>query len=114
MSSTNYPVVFQPGRRYRVSYFVRGENIRSLIRGSGPVSLAWFDTRKGVLLGYAGYRMNGTFGRYLQTREFDVPETFQPSGNSAITLRLVNASGKAVFEDLLVEEIPPVARPSLQ
>ena len=103
--STNYPVAFQPGRRYRVSYFVRGENIRPLIRGYGASSVAWFDITRYIVLGVTGYRMCGTFGRHLQTCEFDVPETFQPSSDSAVTLRLAYASGKAVFEDLLVEEV---------
>ena len=103
----NYPVDFKPGRRYRVSYFVSGRNIKSRLRGCGASSVAWLDEEGGKFVGVAGYRIVGTFDRFFQAYEFDIPKTLPENFRPEVALRLYHSSGKAVFEDLVVEEVAP-------
>ena len=101
----NYPANITAGKRYRVSYFVTGYNIRPLLDSGNASSVAWANEEEGKVLGITGYHMVGTFKKTLQAYEFDVPNPLPENFKPEIALRLFRASGKAVFEDLVVEEI---------
>ena len=101
-----YPVDLKAGRRYRISYFVKGEGITPLVSTCGATSAVWVNEKHGTKLGSTGYRMNGTFGRYLQSYEIKVPDPLPPNFRPEISLRLFRSYGKAVFDGLFVEEIP--------
>ena len=107
-----FPLALEKGATYRLSYFVRGENIvRTNPRRGGAQASPWiceaFDEGKS----WPKEGLDGTFDWVHQTCGFRVPEN--PAGGFAPSLdvRLLNATGTAHFAGLVVERLRGPALP---
>ena len=87
-----------PGRRYRLSFFCRLENVQ----GEGLVVSLFCGPRKGI--SPMKRRLNGTIGWFRLVFELKIPEDF-PAGQKAVIITLRNAVGDAWIDDLRIEEI---------
>lgn len=97
----------KPGRRYRLSYFVKGENIIPLARRGGANVVVWRDEaldRAAVVCPSSG--LTGTFDWVHQTAELRIPKRGGEAFRPEIDLRLIHATGTAQFDGLVIEEIP--------
>ena len=87
-----------PGRRYRLSFFCRLENVQ----GEGLVVSLFCGPRKGI--SPMKRWLNGTLGWFRLVFELKIPEDF-PAGQKAVIITLRNAVGDAWIDDLRIEEI---------
>ena len=95
----------RPGKWYRISYFVKGENVRPYARRGGANAVVWQDESadRGKVYPVVGFE--GTFDWMHHSAEFRVPKA-QPAGcRPEVDLRLIHATGTVRFDGLVVEEI---------
>ena len=97
----------KPGKWYRISYFVKGENIRPYAKRGGANAVVWQNQAadKGKVYPMVGFE--GTFDWVHHSAEFRVLKK-QPAGyKPEIDLRLIHATGTVHFDGLVVEQIKP-------
>lgn len=104
--TVNYKVDLKPGRTYRLSFFMKGENIVPQIpRGSGAQAVIWDAAiaGKGECLPKIGF--TGTFDRVHCSGVFKTAR--RPTGDvkPSIDLRLFFATGTVEFDGLVLEEV---------
>ena len=93
------------GRKYRVSYFVKGENIVAHKRRGGAQAVVWFNEKADRAKVVPGVGLEGTFDWIHQTAEVYVPKKLPCDFKPEIDLRLFFATGTAHFDGLIVEEL---------
>ena len=103
--AVKYPIRTVPGRRYRVSYFVKGENVVPQGARGGAQAVAWRSEAKdrGTVIPPVGY--SGTFDWIHCSGVFQAP--FKPGSEyrPEVDLRLHTATGTVSFDGLVVEEL---------
>lgn len=101
-----FPVSLSPGRRYRISYFVRCHDVRLVHRWGGVGACVWEDESRDRALAVTGQGLCGTFDWICQSAEFDVPQDIEPAAfKPKLDVRVSRAVGKAEFKGLLVEDV---------
>ena len=95
----------KPGKRYRISYFVKGEGIRALSRRGGAQAVVWFNEAADVAKVVPNVGLDGTFDWVCQTAEVAVPAKLRCDFRPEVDLRMFFATGTAYFDGLLVEEL---------
>ena len=106
LAEKTYDIPLVPGRKYRLSFIVKGENLlrkpqtrlfgftcRVLANAKGTQTLAKTDD------------LEGTFDEVHQAVEFTVPENPGSDFSPVLALRLEKVSGKAVVSDLIFEDM---------
>ena len=93
------------GRKYRISYFVKGESIVPRKNGAGAQLVVWFNEAedRARLVPKAG--LTGTFDWIHQTAVGCVPKNLPCEFKPEIDLRMFFATGTVHFDGLIVEEI---------
>ena len=95
----------KPGRRYRISYFVKGEGIRALSRRGGAQAVVWFNEAADMAKVVPNVGVDGTFNWVHQSAVVAVPAKLPCEFKPEVDLRMFFATGTAHFDGLLVEEI---------
>jgi hypothetical protein len=93
------------GRKYRISYFVKGENIVAHKRRGGAQAVVWFNEKADRAKVVPGVGIEGTFDWIHQTAEVYVPKKLPCDFKPEIDLRMFFATGTAHFDGLIVEEL---------
>lgn len=93
------------GRKYRISYFVKGEIIVAHKRRGGAQAVVWFNEKADRAKVVPGVGLEGTFDWIHQTAEVYVPKKLPCDFKPEIDLRLFFATGTAHFDGLIVEEL---------
>lgn len=93
------------GKKYRISYFVKGENIAAYKRRGGAQAVVWFNEKADRAKVVPGVGLEGTFDWIHQTAEVYVPKKLPCDFKPEIDLRLFLATGTAQFDGLVVEEL---------
>ena len=102
-----YPVPqMRQGRKYRVSYFVKGENVQLNlnVRQGGVQAVPWGNENIDRGWSFPKPGATGTFDWVHFSREFEIPEDikgFRPE----VDLRIFQSTGTVHFDGLLVEEV---------
>ena len=99
-----YPLPdLKQGHRYRVSVFVKAENVVPCKARGGVQCTPWTDESMNLGHSFPSSGATGTFDWVHFCREYQVPNTdkFKPS----VDLRVFFATGTAHFDGLLVEEV---------
>ena len=105
-TAVKFAADLKPGKRYRLSYFVKGEDVVPLARRGGANVVIWRDEaedRAAVVCPSSG--LTGTFDWVHQTAELRIPKRGAEGLKPEIDLRLIHATGTAHFDGLVVEEI---------
>ena len=95
----------KPGKRFRISYFVKGEGIRALSRRGGAQAVVWFNEAADMAKVVPNVGVDGTFNWVHQSAEVAVPAKLPCEFKPEVDLRMFFATGTAHFDGLLVEEI---------
>ena len=96
----------KPNTRYRLSYFVRYENVVPAKKGGGVYSNVWTEGQNWYPVNHCGH--TGTAGWIYQEQTFvSRPEKGEYGGYDACSLSLClrDATGTAWFDDVLLEEL---------
>ena len=93
------------GKKYRISYFVKGENIAAYKRRGGAQAVVWFNEKADRAKVVPGVGLEGTFDWIHQTAEIYVPKKLPCDFKPEVDLRLFLATGAAHFDGLIVEEL---------
>jgi len=95
----------QQGKRYRISYFVKGEKLAPYQRRGGAQAVVWFNEAddRGRVAPNVG--MEGTFDWLHQSAEVYIPKKLPCEFKPEIDLRVFFATGTAHFDGLVVEEL---------
>ena len=93
------------GRKYRISYFVKGENIVAYERRGGAQAVVWFNEKADRAKVVPRVGLEGTFDWIHQTAEVYVPKKLSCDFKPEIDLRMFFATGTAHFDGLVVEEL---------
>lgn len=95
----------KPGKWYRLSYFVKGEDVRPHAKRGGAQAVVWQEesTDKGKAYPASGF--SGTFDWIHCAAEFRVPKRVPEGYRPEVDVRLIHATGTAHFDGLVVEEI---------
>lgn len=93
------------GRKYRASYFVKGENLKPYQRRGGAQAVVWFNEAADRANVVPNVGLEGTFDWVHQSAEFTVPKWLPCEFKPEIDLRVFYATGTAQFSGLVVEEI---------
>ena len=96
----------KPNTKYRLSYFVRYENVVPAKKGGGVYSNVWTEGQNWYPVNHCGH--TGTAGWIYQEQTFvSRPEKGEYGGYDAcsISLCLRDATGTAWFDDVLLEEL---------
>lgn len=93
------------GKKYRISYFVKGENIVPRKNGGGAQAVVWFNEAddRARVVPKAG--LTGTFDWIHQTETVYIPKKLPCEFKPEIDLRMFFATGTAHFDGLILEEI---------
>ena len=97
----------KPNTRYRLSYFVRYENVVPAKKGGGVYSNVWTEGQNWYPLNHCGH--TGTADWIYQEQVFTSrPEKGEHGGYDACSLSLClrDATGTAWFDDVRLEEVP--------
>ena len=102
---TSFKVDLEPGKTYRLSYFIRGTDIVYNHRWGCAGATVWSNRGADWTLAILGGGLCGTFDWIHQEKVFTVPEA-EGEGRfrTMVSLRLGRATGKAEFDGLVVEE----------
>lgn len=95
----------QQGKRYRISYFVRGEGIKPYNRRGGAQTVVWFNEAADRAVVVPNVGLDGTFNWVHQSAEFSVPKWLPCDFRPEVDLRVFFATGTAFFDGLVVEEV---------
>ena len=95
----------EPFRRYRILFNIEADGLEPTDRGGG----AAIEIRDGFAVGFPTYTaFNGTFARSRKVYEFFTgPEANRRGRRSVLRCRMYLARGRAVFDGIRIEEIPP-------
>ena len=109
-STTNRPAKcvslradLKPGCRYRLSYFVKGENLMPYRRRGGAQAVVWFDQGSDRAMVLPDVGLEGTFDWLHQSAEFAMPKESDGTRKTKIDLRVFFAIGTACFDGLVIE-----------
>ncbi len=92
----------KPGKKYRLSYYVKLENVVPLSRGGGACVQIWNTTKN---FWFPGTFLSGTMPWTLQTFEFQsLPNSVAKT--TLLNCNLFNATGTAWFDGIRLEELP--------
>ena len=105
--AVKFAVAPKPGRRYRVSYFVKGENIVPTARRGGAQAVAWRNEKTDSGRAVPDVGFEGTFDWMHHSETFVWPEKGFDAMKPEVDLRLFFATGTAHFDGLVVEEVSP-------
>ena len=95
------PLKIKPGAKYRLSYFIRLENVVARVFGGIDVSLQFGKSRP---LDLEALRFDGTTGWVYREAEFTAPEDMKPK-DGVVKCTFRRAEGKAFIDGLRVDEI---------
>lgn len=95
----------KPGKRYRISYFVKGENVRPHAKRGGAQAVVWQDESADRGRTYPASGFSGTFDWIHCAEEFHIPRRVPEGYRPEVDVRLIHATGTAQFDGLIVEEI---------
>ncbi len=103
--SVKFAADLKPGKWYRISYFVKGENIVPNAKRGGANAVVWKSevADKGTVYPATGF--DGTFDWVHQSGEFRIPKHMTEDFKPEVDVRLIHATGTAHFDGLVVEEI---------
>ena len=93
------------GGKYRISYFVKGENIEPYRRRGGAQAVVWWNEAADRAKVVPNVGLEGTFDWVHQSAEFTVPKWLPCEFKPEIDLRLFFATGTVKFAALAVEEL---------
>ena len=93
------------GGKYRISYFVKGENIKPYQRRGGAQAVVWWNEAADRAKVVPNVGLDGTFDWVHQSAEFTVPKWLPCEFKPEIDLRLFFATGTVKFAGLAVEEL---------
>ena len=93
------------GKRYRISYFVKGENLKPYQRRGGAQAVVWFNEAADKAKVVPNVGLEGTFDWVHQSMEGYVPKNLPCEFKPEIDLRVFSATGTAHFDGLIVEEL---------
>ena len=93
------------GGKYRISYFVKGENIEPYRRRGGAQAVVWWNEAADRAKVVPNVGLEGTFDWVHQSAEFTVPKWLPCEFKPEIDLRLFFATGTVKFAELAVEEL---------
>ncbi len=93
------------GKKYRISYFVKGENLKPYNRRGGAQAVVWFNEEADRAKVVPNVGLEGTFDWLHQSAEIVVPKYLPCEFKPEIDLRVFFATGTAHFDGLLVEEV---------
>ena len=93
------------GKMYRISYFVKGENIVAYKRSGGAQAAVWFNEAADRAKVVPSAGLAGTFDWIHQTAEVWVPKKLSCDFKPEVDLRVFFASGTAHFDGLVVEAL---------
>lgn len=91
----------KPNTRYRLNYYVRGENIQPVRSGGGVTVNIWDAANRW----FPQNKLIGTFPWILQTYEFTSSPDTGKNSTPRILLYLLHASGTVWFDGVTLEEI---------
>ena len=103
--AVKFAVAPKPARRYRISYFVKGENIVPTARRGGAQAVAWRNEKTDSGRAVPDVGFEGTFGWMHHSETFVWPKKGFEAMRPEIDLRLFFATGTAMFDGLVVEEV---------
>ena len=103
--AVKFAVAPKPGRRYRISYFVKGENIVPTARRGGAQAVAWRNEKTDSGRAVPDVGFEGSFDWMHHSETFVWPKKDFEAMRPEIDLRLFFATGTAMFDGLTVEEI---------
>ena len=96
------PEKLKPSTRYRISYFIKYENIKPLKRHAG-VSLMFYDN---IIRTLPGRAFTGSSGGWIhQSCEFLSRKNTNKYTKAYLLPRMVNCTGKVWFDGIRIEEI---------
>ena len=107
-------VSLKPGRRYRFSYFVKGDGIKGVDKRPGAGGCVWSGVKgarskdEKTFANCPKPYLDGDFGWSHYFMEFDTPEDYPEHASPTVTLRLIYAIGSVHFAAPLVEEVPRI------
>ena len=93
------------GRKYRISYFVKGENIVPRKNGGGAQAVVWFNESEDRARVVPKAGLTGTFDWIHQTETVYIPKKLPCEFKPEIDLRMFFATGTAHFDGLILEEV---------
>ena len=93
------------GKKYRISYFVKGENVKPYQRRGGAQAVVWFNEAVDKAKVVPSVGLEGTFDWLHQTAEVYVPKSLSCDFRPEIDLRVFFATGTAHFDGMVVEEL---------
>jgi hypothetical protein len=107
----HFPVSLLPGHSYRVSYFVRCQDVRLLHKWGGVGACVWSNEDKDRTFAVMGQGLCGTFDWICQKAEFEVPKDIASSEfKPKLDLRVGRAIGRAEFKGLMVEDLGVISK----
>lgn len=93
------------GHRYRLSLFIKGEDIVPLASRGGAQGIVWADESIDEGRSYPRSGATGTFDWMHFEGEYTVPEKRLKEFKPEVHVRMFRATGTAHFDGLLVEEV---------
>ncbi len=99
--SAGQAVKLEPDTKYRLSYFIRTENIKPPL---GAGAFLYFTKTKGRA--FPGSRLTGTHPWHKLSFEFTTPPDTGKDCTPRLGLWIWNAAGEAWFDDVRIEKIP--------
>lgn len=93
------------GKKYRISYFLKGENIKPYQRRGGAQAVVWFNESEDRAKVVPNAGLEGTFDWIHQSAEVYVPKKLPCDFKPEIDLRVFLATGTVRFDGLIVEEV---------
>lgn len=104
VTCVTFPIAVECGKTYRLSFFMRGENVRGRSRKSGANAEFWLDEARDNGVSIPRPYMTGTFDWIHQSGLVKIPADFkEPS--ASVTLRMIFATGTVWFAAPLAEEV---------
>ena len=100
-----HPVSLRPGHSYRLSYFVKGENLAPYAKRGGAQAVVWFNETEDEGKSAPRIGFDGTFDWIHHSFEFYVPKQRKTEFRPEIDVRVFQATGTAHFDGLILEEV---------
>ena len=95
----------KPGKWYRVSYFVKGEDIKPNAKRGGAQAVVWQSEAIDKGKTYPATGFDGSFDWVHHSSEFRIPKRVPEDFKPEVDVRIIHATGTAHFDGLIVEEI---------
>jgi len=103
--AVKFPADLKQGKKYRISYFLKGENLKPYQRRGGAQAVVWFNEAEDRAKVVPNAGLEGTFDWVHQSAEVYVPKKLPCDFKPEVDLRILYATGTAHFDGIIVEEV---------